>query len=90
MNQLIRVKNATAVFFVALTCFWLSPVAQALLPPPPPDGGYPGANTAEGDGALFNLTSGFGNTANGFDALFSNRTGASNTATGFRTNFGIS
>jgi hypothetical protein len=83
MNQLIRVKNATAVFFVALTCFGLSAVAQAQLNPPP-DGGYPGFNTAEGDDALFNLTSGIQNTAIGFNALFRNTGGSFNTATGFQ------
>ena len=49
---------------------------------PAPDGGYPGFNTAEGDGALQSLTSGTSNTAIGFDALFSNTTGSNNTATG--------
>ncbi len=49
---------------------------------PPPDGGYPGANTAEGDDALFNLTTGVSNTATGYHALFSNTTGNNNTATG--------
>jgi hypothetical protein len=55
---------------------------QAQLPSPPPDGGYPNQNTAEGDNALFNLTTGFDNTAVGFNALFSNTTGFDNTATG--------
>ena len=49
---------------------------------PAPDGGYPGFNTAEGDGALQSLTSGTSNTAIGFDALFSNTTGSNNTAAG--------
>ncbi len=53
-----------------LACFALSPAAHALLPPPPPDGGYPGQNTAEGQNALLNVTNGFNNTANGFNALF--------------------
>src|SRR5438093_1256129 len=64
----------------ALACFALSPPAQAVSPPP--DGGYPGNNTAEGDNALFSLTSGFNDTAIGTEALFSNTTGTSNTATG--------
>jgi hypothetical protein len=82
MNPLIQLKKAIPVFLVALACFGLSPTAQALLPPPPPDGGYPNLNTVEGDGALFNLTTGVGNTATGFEALFSNTTGGGNTATG--------
>jgi hypothetical protein len=62
-------------------------MAKALLPPPPPDGGYPNYNTAEGDNALFNLTTGHSNTANGFDALFHNTTGVSNTAFGINALF---
>jgi hypothetical protein len=65
---------------VVLTWFALSPTAPAVSPPP--DGGYPNANTAEGINALFSLTSGFGNTANGFEALLSNTTGNANTANG--------
>jgi hypothetical protein len=51
---------------------------------PPPDGGYPNGNTAEGTDALSKLTTGPDNTAIGFDALFSNTTGGGNTATGAR------
>jgi hypothetical protein len=82
MNRLIQLNKATAVFFVVLGlgCFWLSPLAPALSPPP--DGGYPGANTAEGDGALQNLTTGINNTANGTGALTENTTGSHNTANG--------
>jgi hypothetical protein len=58
----------------------LAPVARALRPPP--DGGYPNETTAEGDGALFSLTTGFGNTALGFNALNSDTEGSFNTATG--------
>ena len=65
---------------LTLVCFALSPTARAVLPPP--DGGYPGANTAEGDAALFSLTTGSENTAIGFQALFSNTEGAQNTANG--------
>jgi hypothetical protein len=50
---------------------------------PPPDGGYSGANTAEGgSGTLFSLTTGSNNTALGSQALFSLTTGKQNTATG--------
>jgi hypothetical protein len=66
---------------LVLAAFALSPMAQAQLIPPP-DGGYPGQNTAEGTDALFSLTTGTDNTALGFDALYSNTAGDSNTATG--------
>jgi hypothetical protein len=73
--------------FVAFTliCFALSPSARAVIPAP--DGGYPGNNTAEGDSALFSLTSGLGNTGLGFQALFHNTIGNNNTAEGFRALF---
>jgi trimeric autotransporter adhesin len=58
----------------------LAPTARALNPPP--DGGYRNETTAEGDGALFSLTTGFGNTALGFNALNSDTEGSFNTATG--------
>jgi len=71
-------------FPVLFVCFALSPRAQALVPPP--DGGYPGANTAEGSQALFSLSSfareSSGNTALGYQALYSDTTGSRNTATG--------
>ncbi len=72
-------RRGVIPFAILLAWFAVSP-ARAVSPPP--DGGYPGANTAEGDNALFSLTTGGGNTAIGVDALFSNTTGGSNTATG--------
>jgi hypothetical protein len=74
-------RSALLLISLLLGCFALLPTAQAVSPPP--DGGYPGFNTAEGDGALQSLTSGVNNTAIGFDALFSNTTGVHNTALGF-------
>jgi uncharacterized coiled-coil protein SlyX len=68
------------VFAIALALFILSSSAEAV--DPPPDGGYLNQNTAEGDDALFSLTTGDGNTAIGFDALFSNTIGRQNTADG--------
>jgi Chaperone of endosialidase len=70
---------------IALASFALSQTAQAQLPPPVPDGGYPNGNTAEGDFALQSVTSGFDNTAIGNSALEFNTTGSNNTATGFQT-----
>jgi trimeric autotransporter adhesin len=64
----------------SLVCFGLLPKAQAVVPAP--DGGYPGSNTAEGQSALFSLTTGVHNTALGFQALFSTTTGSTNMASG--------
>src|SRR5947208_1639565 len=84
MNPVIQFKTTTLPLVIALTfaCFGPLPITLALLPPP--DGGYPNGNTAEGDDALLNLTSGTNNTAIGFEALLNNTTGFQNTATGFQ------
>jgi trimeric autotransporter adhesin len=84
MNPLIQVTKVALLFVIAfaVTCFALSPIARALLPPPAPDGDYPGGNTAEGLDALYNLTTGSYNTAIGDLALFFNTTGSDNTASG--------
>ena len=65
---------------VALGFFALPQKAQAVSPPP--DGGYPGGNTAEGQSALLSLTSGTYNTAIGLSSLQSDTAGSFNTATG--------
>jgi hypothetical protein len=85
MNRLIPLKGATPLFFiaVALLYFAILPKAQAVIPPP--DGGYPGFNTAEGQNALFNLTTGVGNTALGWFSLWSETDGSYNTAVGAGT-----
>jgi hypothetical protein len=64
----------------ALACFALVQNTQAVNPAP--DGGYPGANTAEGTNALFSLTSGIANTAVGQNALHDNTTGGWNVGIG--------
>jgi hypothetical protein len=81
-NPLIQFRTAILPFFIAfmLSCFGLSPKVLAVVPAP--DGGYPGRNTAEGENALFSLTTGASNTAIGFIALASNTTGDFNTAEG--------
>jgi hypothetical protein len=66
---------------LVLVCLALLPGVQAVSPPP--DGGYSNWNTAEGQSALFSLTTGAYNTALGGQALYHNTTGDSNTATGF-------
>ena len=65
---------------LALACFAISPMAQAVVPAP--DGGYPGQNTAEGQSALLHLTGGTYNTALGWASLGFNVTGNFNTAIG--------
>jgi hypothetical protein len=52
---------------------------------PAPDGGYPGGDTAEGQTALFSLTTGGFNTAVGVLSLRSNATGNLNTGVGAGT-----
>ena len=87
MNPLIQIKTITSPILITLTllCFGLFAKVQAVVPPP--DGGYPGANTAEGNNALFSLTSGMWNTAVGAGTLNHDTTGGANTATGFQALF---
>ena len=74
--------------FIILCVVAVLPTIHAVVPPP--DGGYPGGNTAEGQNALLNLTSGGFNTAVGWVSLRSDTTGEFNTAIGaaalFRNN----
>ena len=79
MKTITKFVHAAFAGF-ALTCFAFPPTARAVNPPP--DGNYPGFNTAEGDNALFSLTTGLYNTAVGAKALFHDTTGSSNTADG--------
>ena len=82
MNPVGQLKQTSPVFFVTLLLafFGLLRVTQAVVPPP--DGGYPGGNTAEGQRALFSLTTGTFNTAVGFLSLTSNTEGQFNTGLG--------
>ena len=63
---------------LVLACFALSPRARAVCQ----EGCLTNQNTALGDDALANNTTGLANTAIGFNALFSNTRGSSNTAIG--------
>jgi endosialidase-like protein len=81
-NCIQRSLLRSALLFVSLLigCFGLLPVVQAVSPPP--DGGYPGGNTADGTSALLSLTTGTYNTGVGFLSLLSNTEGQFNTAIG--------
>jgi Chaperone of endosialidase len=68
------------VVLLALGCLAYSPEAWAVSPAP--DGGYLGGNTAEGQNALFSLTTGGFNTAVGFLSLRTSTTAMFNTAIG--------
>jgi len=65
---------------LTLACFALSPAARAVTPAP--DGFYLNQNTAEGEDALFSLTTGSGNTAVGFQTLYSTTAGGGNMGIG--------
>jgi len=72
-----NISFATIPLALTLTCFTLSPPAQAVCQ----EGCLTSENTVLGDDALLNTTGG-ANTAIGFDALLSNTTGSNNTAIG--------
>src|SRR6478672_10976315 len=76
-------RCALILISFVLICVATLPGAQAVSPAP--DGGYPGGNTAEGQAALLNLTTGTFNTAVGLFSLRSNTEGKFNTAVGTGT-----
>jgi Chaperone of endosialidase len=79
MSSSIQPKSTVTT---VLCCFVLCSTLRAVSPPP--DGGYSGANTAEGTDALFHLSTGVWNSAFGFRALYKNATGIRNTAVGYQ------
>jgi len=80
-SWLCRSSFRSSLLLVALSCWGLLSAVRAVNPSP--DGGYPSQNTAEGDNALFSLTSGIGNTAIGNTALQNITTANDNTAVGW-------
>ena len=67
---------------IVVTIVFFGLLAKSHAVNPPPDGGYPGGNTAEGQNALFSLTTGGFNTAVGWLSLRTNGNGSYNTAIG--------
>jgi hypothetical protein len=67
---------------ITFSLVWFALVQNAQAVNPPPDGGYPGGNTAEGQNALLSLTTGIYNTALGIFSLESTTTGNFNTGVG--------
>jgi hypothetical protein len=81
MKSTVKLRSASGILIaMVLICFAFSPKTHAVSPPP--DGGYPGGNTAEGQNALLSLTTGTYNTAVGLFSLLSNDIGGFNTAVG--------
>jgi hypothetical protein len=87
MQPLIQLKQKTPIFVVSLLPAFFAPSHRTQAVSPPPDGGYPGGNTAEGTSALLSLNTGTYNTAVGWLSLRSNSTGSFNTAVGAGTLF---
>jgi hypothetical protein len=88
LRSLLTILRLRSGFIlITLAAGTLALVQRAEAVNPPPDGGYAGGNTAEGQGALLNLTSGTFNTAVGFFSLRSNTQSKFNTAIGAGTLF---
>jgi hypothetical protein len=77
--------SRSAFILIALALGTLALVQSGEAVNPPPDGGYPGGNTAEGQAALLNLTSGTFNTAVGLLSLSGLKEGKFNTGLGAGT-----
>ena len=82
MKPLMKITTITPSLLMAfvLGFFALPQRTQAVVPAP--DGGYPNFNTAEGQNALFSLTTGVWNTALGAFTLRRDTDGSYNTAVG--------
>ncbi|HEU5313641.1 MAG TPA: hypothetical protein VFU08_07435 [Candidatus Udaeobacter sp.] len=76
----MKTRIRSIITTLAFLCLGLLPKLEAVNPPS--NGGYHGGNTAEGQDALFGLTTGTYNTAVGFFSLRALATDQFNTATG--------
>ncbi len=80
-NLTSRVARRRFMLAGAIACLVLPPQTEAVTPAP--SGGYPNANTAVGENALYSLTTGSDNVATGYEALFNDTTGSFNTCLGY-------
>ena len=79
----MKTNTPSLILIPLLIAFALLQSVYAVVPPP--DGGYPGFNTAEETNALKHLTTGIGNAAVGWSSLLNNTDGSFNTALGVGT-----
>jgi hypothetical protein len=87
MKTLIQTRQTRklSAFIIVALLACLTPLPNAQAVSPPPDGGYPGGNTAEGYLALGGLTTGSYNSAVGIYSLLSLTDGSFNTGVGAGT-----
>jgi hypothetical protein len=87
MKSLIQFKAITPpLVIITVALFCLAATGQRVQAvTPPPDGGYPGGNTAEGQNALLSRTTGGFNAAIGWLSLRGLTTGSFNTGVGAGT-----
>ena len=76
MENTVSIPRVLLAVSVSLIC------SQLYAVDPPPDGGYPNQNTAEGEDALLSLATGVENTAVGYHAIYSQTLTSYNTAIG--------
>ncbi len=76
------VRSITSIVIITVAFLYIGLLPKAGAVNPPPDGGYPLLNTAEGQNALASLTTGAANTAIGYSSLSAVKTGSFNTAVG--------
>jgi hypothetical protein len=79
----MKITTTSVLIVICLVC--AGPLAKIKAVSPPSDGDYPGGNTAEGQEALFGLTSAGYNTAVGWLSLATVSTGDLNTGAGAGT-----
>jgi len=84
-SLITNLRSRSALILIAFTLMAFALVQRMQAVNPPPDGGYAGGNTAEGQNALLNLTSGTFNTAVGFLSLSGLKEGNFNTGLGAGT-----